>query len=274
MAKVRFDMVAESSTTTGTGTITLGGAKNPGRTFATAGVATSDTFKYRISHDTNNEWEVGTGTLASSTTFTRSVIASSNANALVNFSAGNKTVELVTDRLDLAQLLILEGLTGVLRADAGVLSADSDVTDIVAAASDTAQGKIEIADQTEMEAATDVVRAVTPGRAHFHPGVAKCWLLTTNSTTILASYNMTSVTDTGTGDLTFTIANDFSSVNWVPVCTQLQPIPSTTVWSITFNCAKAAGTVDLDSFDMEKTAGAAAARIDATQVGFVGFGDI
>lgn len=116
MAKVRFDMVAESSTTTGTGTITLGGAKNPGRTFAAAGVAVSDTFKYRISHDANNEWEVGTGTMASSTTFTRSVIASSNANALVNFSAGAKTVELVVDKGDLDAMEVratnAETLTG------------------------------------------------------------------------------------------------------------------------------------------------------------------
>lgn len=104
MPKVRFDMVSESATTTGTGNFTLAGAKNPGRTFATAGVATSDTFKYRISHDVNNEWEVGTGTLLTSTTFSRSAISSSNANALVSFSAGDKTVDLVVDRLDLDQM--------------------------------------------------------------------------------------------------------------------------------------------------------------------------
>lgn len=248
MAKVRFDMVAESSTTTGTGTITLGGAKNPGRTFNTAGVATSDTFKYRISHDVNNEWEVGTGTLASSTTFTRSVIASSNANALVNFSAGNKTVELVVDKGDLDAM--------------------------EAVASDTAAGDIEVADQTEMEAASATNRAVTPGRQHFHPSAAKCWCISANSTTILASYNMTSITDTGVGDLTFTIATDFSSANWVPVCTQRQPVPSTTVGTITMTCAKAAGTVDLDTFDFEKAVSTAAPRTDASEVGFVGFGDL
>lgn len=93
-------MVAESSTTTGTGNPTLGGAKTPGQTFATAGVVVSDTFKYCMRHDTLNEWEVGTGTLLSSTTFSRAVISSSNANALVNFSAGNKTIELVIDAED------------------------------------------------------------------------------------------------------------------------------------------------------------------------------
>jgi hypothetical protein len=95
-------MVAESSTSTTTGNFTLAGAKNPGRTFATAGVAVSDTFKYLIRHDTSNEWEVGLGTLLTSTTFSRSAITSSNANALVNFSAGTKTVELVIDSQDLS----------------------------------------------------------------------------------------------------------------------------------------------------------------------------
>lgn len=247
MAKVRFDMVAESSTTTGTGTITLGGAKNPGRTFATAGVANGDTFKYRISHDVNNEWEVGTGTMVTSTTFNRSVLFSSNANALVNFSAGNKTVEMVVDAADLNAM--------------------------EAVASDTTVGDIEIAVQAEMEAGTDTTRAVTPGRQHFHPSAAKCWCISANSTTILASYNMTSITDTGVGDLTFTIGTDFSSTNWVPVCTQRHPVPSSTVCTYTMNAAKAAGTVDLDTFDIEKAVSTAAPRTDASEVGFVGFGD-
>lgn len=135
MAKVRFDMVAESSTTTGTGNITLGGAKTPGRTFSTAGVATSDTFKYRISHDTLNEWEVGTGTLLTSTTFSRAVIASSNANALVNFSAGNKTVELVVDKADLDAMEV--------------------------AASTSVAGHVVLNTTTEVVTGTDVAKACT-----------------------------------------------------------------------------------------------------------------
>jgi len=100
VAKQRFNMVSESSSTTGTGNITVTGAKTPGQTFATAGVAVSDTFKYRAQHDTLNEWEIGLGTMLSSTTFSRSVIASSNANALVSFSSGGLTIELVIDAED------------------------------------------------------------------------------------------------------------------------------------------------------------------------------
>src|SRR5687767_3503642 len=41
-------------------------------------------------------------------------------------------------------------------------------TSIPGSASDTASGAIEIAIQSEMETATDVVRAVTPGRMQYH----------------------------------------------------------------------------------------------------------
>src|SRR3990167_3502765 len=43
------------------------------------------------------------------------------------------------------------GLTGVLRADTGVVSVDSDVTDIVAAASLTAAGKVELSTTAEID---------------------------------------------------------------------------------------------------------------------------
>jgi hypothetical protein len=84
-------------------------------------------------------------------------------------------------------------------------------------ATDGAGGKIELAIQSEMETATDVVRAVTPGRQHFHPGHPKFWAYVTVSAgtpTLQTSHNVTSITDTGTGELTITIATDFSSANW------------------------------------------------------------
>lgn len=81
-------------------------------------------------------------------------------------------------------------------------------------ASDTLAGAIEVAVQSEMESATSTTQAVTPGRAHFHPGSMKFWVIFTgNSTTITASYNMTSITD-GTTQATVTIATDFSSAAW------------------------------------------------------------
>jgi len=57
------------------------------------------------------------------------------------------------------------GLTGVIRADTGVLSVDSDVTDIVAAGTTSAAGKLELATDAEMTTGTDTARAITPANA-------------------------------------------------------------------------------------------------------------
>lgn len=75
-----------------------------------------------------------------------------------------------------------------------------------------------IASQIEQETATDTTHAVTPGRQHYHPSAAKCWVIgLTNSTTILASYNISSQIDTATGSQSWIISTDFSSSNWAPV---------------------------------------------------------
>lgn len=86
------DRVRDTSTTTGTGAVTLSGTAPSGfRTFATAFGSSSTLVRYAIVGGA--EWEVGTGTFNGTTGLTReSVVASSNANALVSFSAGTKDV--------------------------------------------------------------------------------------------------------------------------------------------------------------------------------------
>lgn len=90
MALVIADRVQETTTTTGTGTVTLLGAVTGFQTFAAVG-NTNSTY-YNISGGT--EWEVGIGTYTSSgTTLSRTtVLSSSNSGSLVNFSAGTKNV--------------------------------------------------------------------------------------------------------------------------------------------------------------------------------------
>lgn len=88
MAHISADRVQETTTTTGTGAITLAGAGTGYRAFASV-MAASDTCYYTISGGA--EWEVGLGTF--NTTLTRTTVyASSNAGAAVNFSAGSKNV--------------------------------------------------------------------------------------------------------------------------------------------------------------------------------------
>jgi len=92
MAFVIADRVRETTTTTGTGTITLGGAVTNFETFA-ANLSNADTTYYAIVDNTNGAFEVGVGTFtASGTTLARSVLASSNSNNLVDFGAGTKDV--------------------------------------------------------------------------------------------------------------------------------------------------------------------------------------
>jgi len=90
MALVLADRVQETTTTTGTGTVTLAGAVSGYQTFAAVGNGNS-TY-YTIAGGA--EWEVGIGTYTSSgTTLSRTtVISSSNSGSLVSFSAGTKNV--------------------------------------------------------------------------------------------------------------------------------------------------------------------------------------
>tara|TARA_R100001440_G_scaffold18652_4_gene31589 strand:+ start:58 stop:1008 length:951 start_codon:yes stop_codon:yes gene_type:complete len=93
MALVVKDRVKETTTSTGTGAISLAGAQPNFRTFASV-LSNADTTYYAIIDNTNLAFEVGLGTYASSgNTITRTtVLSSSNSNSAVNFSAGTKDV--------------------------------------------------------------------------------------------------------------------------------------------------------------------------------------
>jgi len=92
MPLVVKDRVRETTTTLGTGTITLAGAVAGFQSFSAIGNA--NTTYYTINLPGANEWEVGIGTYtASGTTLSRdTVLASSNSGNLVSFSAGTKDV--------------------------------------------------------------------------------------------------------------------------------------------------------------------------------------
>ena len=94
MALVFNDRVKETSTTTGTGTLDLGGAFQDFQTFV-AGIGNSNETYYNIVLPQTGEFEVGRGVVTDASTDTLSrleVFTSSNNNNLVDFSAGTKTV--------------------------------------------------------------------------------------------------------------------------------------------------------------------------------------
>ena len=92
MAILVKDRVKETTTTTGTGTVTLLGATSGFQSFSAIG--NGNVTYYAIVGQTSAEWEVGIGTYTSSgTTLSRdTILASSNSGSAVNFSAGTKDV--------------------------------------------------------------------------------------------------------------------------------------------------------------------------------------
>lgn len=89
MAHITADRVKDTTTTTGTGSLTLANSAPTGYRTLNAVASTSDTFYYCV--ELGSEWEVGLGTYSGSHVFARTtVLASSNSNAAVNFSAGTK----------------------------------------------------------------------------------------------------------------------------------------------------------------------------------------
>jgi len=91
MALVISDRIKESSTTTGTGTLTLGGALTGFETF-TANLSNGDTTYYCCTDNTDFEVGLGTFTTSGTTLARTTILASSNSNNAVNWSSGTRTV--------------------------------------------------------------------------------------------------------------------------------------------------------------------------------------
>ena len=92
MALVLKDRVRVTSSTTGTGTFTLGSASAGYQDFSVIG--NGNTTYYAIQNSGDNTWEVGIGTYTSSgTTLSRdTILESSNSGSAVNFAVGTKDV--------------------------------------------------------------------------------------------------------------------------------------------------------------------------------------
>jgi hypothetical protein len=92
MALVLADRVRETTSTTGTGTLTLTGPFSGFRAFSAIG--DGNTTYYAIADANTGEWEVGVGTYSTSgNTLSRdTVLDSSNTGSLVVFAAGAKDV--------------------------------------------------------------------------------------------------------------------------------------------------------------------------------------
>lgn len=150
--------VQETTTTTGTGVISLAGAATGFQAFSAA-FLTGNSVHYAIVGRGTGEWETGIGTLTSGTPWTlarTTVESSSNGNALVNFSAGTKEVfsTLLASEISKIQAAVQSGRqvqTAGLASGGGDLSADRTIN-------------VPKSNKGQAEAGTDDTTAMTPVR--------------------------------------------------------------------------------------------------------------
>lgn len=107
MAKITADRVMETTTSTGTGSITLAGAVTGFRAFS-AVCANNDTVDYTIygvdgNGNPNGQWESGLGTWTTGGTLARTTPQAGSSATPVSFSAGTKNVMLSPTAVTLTQ---------------------------------------------------------------------------------------------------------------------------------------------------------------------------
>lgn len=92
---------------------------------------------------------------------------------------------------------------------------DTSVTTTKKIVVDELRVALGIATQAQQETGTSLVVNVTPGTQQFHQSSLKGWGLFNTVGGVIASFNVTSISDAGTGIVDVTWGTDFSSASYV-----------------------------------------------------------
>jgi len=211
MALILKDRVKETSSSSGTGNIALGGAF-PGYQTFNAAIASGSTVYYTIHNLTagvDNEWEVGLGTFTSPATLARTtVLSSSNSGSAVNFTAGASGLEVfITQPAE--EAVYLNQATGLVEIGGNgtntVSFTNINTTNLTANTVTLTAGTI----TTNAANATDItnkayVDGLVAAGIHFHEPV-----LVESPTALIATYNQPGGAGNGVGA---TLTNSGSNV--------------------------------------------------------------
>lgn len=163
MAHIFADRVLETSTTTGTGALTLAGSVTGFRTFASV-CSVADTVRYFIEAINSagvptGDWETGLGTYSGANTLTRTtVVASSNAGAAVNFAAGTKRVGLASIASGIGPASAVQNIAAGNIAATDVQAAINELdTEKVAKTGDTMTGTLNLSAGSLQIGGSDVI---------------------------------------------------------------------------------------------------------------------
>lgn len=115
----------------------------------------------------------------------------------------------------MSSVVISGDTSGTVTLSAPAVAGTTTIT--LPAATGTMFTTADVATQANQETATSTTTIVTPGRQQFHPSAAKAWVMFDPAATIHASYNVSSITDMGTGTWRVVFTNAQSSATFSTV---------------------------------------------------------
>lgn len=128
----------------------------------------------------------------------------------------------------------------------------------------------QLGSQSDAETNTSTTKTLSIANLKYHPAMCKVWANVTYSAgtpTLNDQLNMTSITDTATGRLTFTIATDFNNATWSYSCSSAAPSAGSEVITNVRQGTQTAGVIEITT---QSTGGV---DTDAESICLQGWGD-